>query len=180
MRRALAVLAVLAALAALALVVPLAALPARAQNAALSGTFVLDRSASENVGAAIDRAAGRVTAILRPLARRRLRGTNAPYERIAIAQPGSEITIATNGDAPVRTPASGTPVAWRRPADGDRLQVSTAWSGATLRQTFRADDGQRVNTYTLAPDGRTLTLDVAVSSPRLPGGLGYRLVYTKQ
>ena len=178
MRRALAVLA------ALALVVPLAALPARAQNAALSGTFVLDRSASDDIGAAIERAARRVNALIRPIARRRLRGTNEPYGRIEIAQvngtSGADITIATDGGAPVRTPASGTPVAWRRPADGDRLQVSTAWSGATLRQTFRADDGQRVNTYTLAPDGRTLTLDVAVSSPRLPGGLGYRLVYTKQ
>ncbi len=176
MRLAFAALAVLAFSA--------AARPASAQNAALTGTFVLDRSASDDIGAAIERTARRVNVLIRPIARRRLRGTNEPYGRIEIAQvngtSGAEITIATNGGAPVRTPASGAEIAWRRPQDGDRLQVSTAWTGATLRQTFRADDGQRVNAYTLSPDGRTLSLAVAVTSPQLPGGLSYRLVYARQ
>lgn len=154
--------------------------PAQAQNAALTGTFVYNASASDNVSTAISQAVRRVNPVLRSFATRRLRGTNEPYRNITIAQTSSQITITTDGNSTTRTPATGTPVAWRRPGDGDNVQVSTAWSGQTLRQTFRAEDGQRVNNYTLSPDGRTLTMQVNVTSPRLPGGLTYRLVYTKQ
>ena len=38
---------------------------------------------------------------------------------------------------------------------------------ARLEQGFDAEDGQRVNVYTLSPDGNTLTLDVTVTSPKL-------------
>jgi len=37
----------------------------------------------------------------------------------------------------------------------------------------------RTNTFTVSPDGRTLTLGVAVSSPKLPRPLTYKLVYTR-
>lgn len=156
-----------------------ALVPAQAQNAALSGTFAYNASASDNVGSAVAQAVRRVTPVLRSLASRRLRSTNEPYRTVSIAQSGGQITITTDGSTATQTPANGTAVAWRRPGDGDRLQVSTAWSGATLRQTFRAEDGQRVNAFTLSPDGRTLTMNVSVTSPRLPGGLAYRLVYTR-
>ncbi len=156
-----------------------AAVPVKAQNAAMTGTFAYNASASDNVNTAIAQAVRRVNPVLRSFATRRLRSTNEPYRTIAIAQSGGQISITTDGGSTTQTPASGTPVAWRRPGDGDRLQVSTAWSGATLRQTFQAEDGTRVNAFTLSPDGRTLTMNASVSSPRLPGGLTYRLVYTK-
>ena len=53
------------------------------------------------------------------------------------------------------------------------------WEQRTLKRTFLADDGQRENTYDLAPDGLTLTMRVVLTSPQLPGPLAYTLVYRR-
>jgi hypothetical protein len=153
---------------------------AHAQPAGLRGTFVLDRAASADVNAAIDRAVAPLNVVVRQIARPRLRRTNQPYGRVVLDWSPAEVSITTDARAPIRTAPAGTPVRWRRPEDGEWLNVSTVWQGATLRQTFAAEDGQRVNDYTLSPDGRTLTLNVTVTSPRLPRPLTYRLVYGRQ
>ena len=46
-------------------------------------------------------------------------------------------------------------------------------------QTFRAEDGSRTNTYSISPDGRTLTMHVVLRSPRLPQPLEYNLVFNR-
>lgn len=157
---------------------PAFAAPALAQNAALAGTFTLNRQKSDNVNQAVDQAVNRVNAILRPIARGRLRSTNQPYQRVVVAQQGTQLSIITDRRAAILTPAAGTPVRWRR-EDGETLNVSTRWNGQSLVQTFAAEDGQRVNTYTMNPDG-TMTIAVTVTSGRLPRPLTYRLVYDKQ
>jgi hypothetical protein len=44
----------------------------------------------------------------------------------------------------------------------------------------KAEDGQRVNTYTLSPEGDVLTLEAWVTSSRLPRPLSYTLVFHKE
>ena len=53
------------------------------------------------------------------------------------------------------------------------------WRNNSLHQTFRAEDGQRVNVYTLSNNGNTMTMNVTITSPRLPDPLTYRLVYNR-
>jgi hypothetical protein len=165
-------------LAAFALVA-LAAAPAPAQNTAMQGTFTLVPAQSDNVDQAVNQAIARMNFATRQVARTRLRRTNAPYQRLVIAQPGQSISITTDDRAAITTPASGSAIKWKR-EDGETLDVSTAWSGNTLRQTFAAEDGRRENAYTLSPDGNTLTLNVTVTSGRLPQPLTYKLVYQRQ
>jgi hypothetical protein len=51
--------------------------------------------------------------------------------------------------------------------------------GNKLAQEFKAEDGQRKNEYSVSADGRTLTLEVTVTSPRLAQPVRYRLVYDR-
>lgn len=170
-------------LAAVAAVLALsAAAPALAQQAAqtpsLDGTYTLNTTASEDVNRAIEQAVARMNFITRPIARGRLKRTNQPYQRILIQHTQGQVSITTDQRAPIRTPANGTPIKWRR-EDGEMFDVSTEWENGSLEQTFAAEDGRRVNSFSVSPDGRTLTMEVTVTSPRLSQPLRYRLVYNR-
>lgn len=166
--------------AALAAVLALA-LPAAAQtgtSATLDGTYTLNRSASDDVNRAIETAVGRMNFVTRPIARGRLRRTNQPYQRVVISHTQQQVSVITDNRAAIRTPANGTPIKWRR-EDGEMLDVSTEWENGRLEQTFAAEDGRRVNVYSLSADGRTLTMEVTITSGRLPQPLRYKLVYNR-
>ena len=168
--------ALFAAALALVLVAPA---PGSAQgNASLEGTFTYNASASDNINAAIDAAVRDMNFALRPIARGRLRKTNAPYQRLQISHTAQQVTVTTDGRRPIVSPANGTPVDWTR-EDGEKLKVSTEWENGTLEQTFKAEDGQRVNAYSVSPDGRTMTMRVTITSPRLKKPLTYKLVYNR-
>ncbi len=156
----------------------LAWLPAAApaQPAALAGVYTYDEAASDDIHAAIEAAIRGMNFIVRPIARSRLRKTNEPLGRVLLSFTATHAAIAINDDPPIRTPLDGTPIRWER-ADGEAFDVSTAWASGRLRQTFVAEDGRRANAYSLGPDGRTLTISVTVSSPRLPRPLTYRMTF---
>lgn len=168
--------ALFAALVAFAFVVP-AASSAQA-GTSLNGTFTYDASASDNINSAIDAAVRGMNFALRPIARGRLRKTNSPYQRIQISHNPQQVSVVTDGRTAIVSPATGTPVDWTR-EDGEKLKVSTEWENGTLEQTFKAEDGQRVNAYSVSPDGRTMTMQVTVTSPRLKKPLTYKLVYRR-
>lgn len=165
---------------ALALALAALALPAAgsAQEASMRGTFTLNRQASDNVLTAINTAVARMNFVTRPIARGRLNRTNQPYNRVVIDFNTSQVTITFDNRAPIQSPANGTPIRWTR-EDGEVLNVSTEWENSTLEHTFAAEDGQRVNTYSISADGNTLTMNVRVTSPRLPQPLTYKLVYNR-
>jgi hypothetical protein len=168
--------ALFAALLALALVAPA---PGSAQGAAsLNGTFTYDAAASDNINSAIDAAVRDMNFALRPIARGRLRKTNQPYKRLTISHTAQQVSVVTDDRRPIVSPANGTPVDWTR-EDGEKLKVSTEWENGTLEQTFKAEDGQRVNAYTMSADGRTLNMNVTITSPRLKKPLTYKMVYRK-
>ncbi|HEX2190142.1 MAG TPA: hypothetical protein VHG51_14640 [Longimicrobiaceae bacterium] len=168
--------ALFTALLALALVAPAGS--AAQAAASLNGTFTYNAQASDNVNAAIDDAVARMNFVMRPVARGRLRKTNQPYQRVQISHNPQQVSVTMDGRPAIVTPANGTPMDWTR-EDGEKLKVSTEWENSALEQTFKAEDGQRVNSYTVSPDGRTLTMNVTVTSPRLPKPLTYKLVYNR-
>jgi hypothetical protein len=154
--------------------------PVEAQAGQINGTFTLVPAQSDNVPQAINQAISGMNVATRQFARRRLSATNQPYQRVILATTPQQVTITTDQRAPITTRADGTAMDWRR-EDGDMFEVSTRWEGDRLRQVFRAkaEDGVRTNVWSLSPDGRTLTLNVAVTSGRLQQPLTYRLVYQR-
>lgn len=172
-----------AGLAGLALLA-MSAAPASAQGgASLRGTFVRDEAASTPMKQIVDDGMSKLGRVYRvwPIsgqARKRLQETNRPMAWVQIAPDGNQLTVTTDRYTLV-TPANGVLEDWER-EKGDLVDVTTLLQPTRLEQRFVAEDGERVNAYSLSPDGNTLTLDVTVTSPKLDGELKYRQVFRRR
>jgi len=144
----------------------------------MRGTFTLDRAHSDDVNRAIEQGVSKMNFVTRPIARGRLRRTNQPYQRVVINFTPQQVTTTFDQRHAIESPANGQPIKWRR-EDGETLDLSTEWQSGRLVQVFRAEDGSRTNTYSISPDGRTLTIHVTVRSPRLPAPVEYNMVFNR-
>lgn len=147
-------------------------------HANLQGTFVNEAQSQDAIRTAVDAAVARMNFVTRPIARSRLKKTNAPHRRVEIVRTEQEISVAFDGNKPVRMPADGRTVKWTRD-DGETFDVSATWSGDRLVQTFKAEDGQRTNTFNLGADAKALTVQVEVTSPQLPAPVRYSLSFAR-
>lgn len=162
--------------------------PAAAQKppaANIDGTYVLDdpAAAPDTIKKAINVAVKGMGWPAEGFARRRLEKSNLPpYRRIVIllGVRVTDVSITTDARAPIVTPPDGTPVEWTR-EDKEKFKVSTTVpvDAGPLKQTFQSEDGQRVNTYVVGSGGKTLNMEVVVSSPRLPRPVTYTLTYKR-
>jgi hypothetical protein len=150
----------------------------KAQTPSLRGTYTLDAAASDNVDKAIDAAVKRIIFPFRDRARDGLREINVCYKQISISFTEAAVSIAIDQSEALRTPVGGAEVDWTR-EDREKLKVSTVWEGGKLKRTFKAEAGQRINTYIISADGKTLTMQVSVTGKRLPQPLTYNLVYRR-
>lgn len=171
MRSRTAVLALIAALLA-------PAAPRAAERASLAGTFNLLERQGDDIDAAIEGAVAGMSVVARPFARRRLRAINTPYPRLSIDATTDAVVVVADPRAPIRTPAGGEPIPWRR-EDGETFDVRGEWRDGAFEQTFVSGSGRRVNLYRLSPDGRRLDLRVEISGGGLPSPMSYRLVYER-
>jgi hypothetical protein len=151
---------------------------AAAQKSGLDGTYILDETDSDNVNEAIEDAVGKLNFVTRDIAEGRLKKLNPAYHQVVITSSPNEISVTVDNEPPLRAPAKGAPVAWVGP-DGRNVNVSMQLVGRRLEQTFTSATGRRVNDYTLSPDGRTLTMQVTETSPRLSQSITYKQVYRR-
>jgi len=151
---------------------------AAAQESSLDGTYILDETDSANINEVIEDAVGKLNFVTRDIARGRLKRLNPAYRQIAISSSPNEISVTVDNQPPLRTPANGAPVAWIGP-DGGKVNASMQLADGRLTQTFTSADGRRVNDYTLSRDGRTLTMRVTETSPRLSQPITYKEVYRR-
>ena len=149
-----------------------------AQGSGLDGTYILDETDSDNINEAIETAVEKLDFVRRDIARGRLKKLNPAYHQVAITSSANEISVTVDNQPPLRTPAKGAAVAWVGP-DGAKVNASMQLTGRLLAQTFTSADGRRVNDYTLSPDGRTLTMQVTETSPRLSQTITYKQVYRR-
>jgi len=151
---------------------------AAARESGLDGTYILDETDSDNLNQVIEDAVGKLNFVTRDIARRRLEKLNPAYRQVAITSSPNEISVTVDNQPPLRTPANGAPVAWIGP-DGGKVNASMQLADRRLTQTFTSADGRRVNDYTLSRDGRTLTMRVTETSPRLSQPITYKEVYRR-
>lgn len=171
-----------------ATVLPSAA--AEAQQARFQGSWAFDRQQSDDINAKINQSISRMNVVVRQIARPRLRSTNTAYPRLTFGGTANSVTVDMQGRPSVTTPivaSNEQGVLWHRETGrtcqrmaGDCVRVSGRWVNGALEQTFQAEDGRRVNLFTLSSDGGTMTMNVTITSPKLPNPLTYRLVYDKQ
>src|SRR5260370_22647095 len=142
------------------------------------GTSRRDETGGENRKGVIAHAEGTLNFLTRGNARGRLMKRTPASRRVAITPSPNEKSVTVDNQPPLRTPAKGAPVAWVGP-DGGKVNASMQLAGRRLAQTFTSADGRRVNDYTLSPDGRTLTMQVTETSPRLSQTITYTQVYRR-
>jgi hypothetical protein len=158
----------------------------QAQQANFSGSWMLNRQQSDDINAKINQTVSRMNLVVRQIARPRLRSTNTAYPHLTLFTQNNTVRVDMEGRPSVSSSSTGTPVMWQRVTGrpctqqrGDCVRVTTTTTPTQITQTFAAEDGQRVNVYTLSPDGNTLNMNVTITSPRLPQPLTYRLVYNR-
>jgi hypothetical protein len=144
----------------------------------MRGTYTLNRAASDDVNRLIDAATASMNPLTRSIARSRLHKTTPLVDTLTISFDGTTISVQPDRRAPITSPASGAVAQWTR-EDGQRFSLTTHWEGPVLVQTFRAADRTRENRFSLSPDGRTLTVNARLSSPRLPHPIDYKLVFKR-
>lgn len=142
------------------------------------GVYTLDETASDNVDAAIKVAVKETPFYARGRVASELKKNTRPYRRVEIHYARTEVSISTDQWEALKTSADGTAVHWTR-GDGEKFEVVTVWEGEDLKQTFTGEKGQRVNTYSLGADGKTLTVQVRVTAKNrwLKQALTYKLLY---
>jgi hypothetical protein len=156
-------------------------LTARAQT--IQGTWVLDAGASDTMEEIVADALTKVNAayrlpIIRGVAERRLRETNAPYPWMRIEMLGDSVEVRSPSWT-LTSPRNGSVEDWR-PGNGEGIDVTTRMAKGELVQTFQAQDGSRVNDISLSAGGDLLTMKVTVASPKLSEPLHYRLVFRRR
>jgi hypothetical protein len=150
---------------------------ARAEDPAWVGVFLNDEQSDAGVQKAIEAAIADMNFITRPVARSRLKKTNTLAHRITITRQAETITVRFDERKPAEMPADGRVAKWTG-EDGEQFDVFARADDARLVQTFKAEDGKRVNSFT-PEDAQRLTLEVQVTSPRLPKPLTYTVRYQR-
>lgn len=161
------------------LALSMAAVSVHADASALSGVYTYEPGRSQNISTAIDKTVAELGFGIRTFAKSRLNRLNQPYKTINIQAQPNTISFIYDNRAPIVTPADGRVIKWTR-EDGEIINLSTKWNGDSLVKTYVAEDGERVNTYTLAPNGRDMQMSVKLTSSRLKSPLVYTLYYTKR
>ncbi len=131
-----------------------------------------------NLSAAIEKVVSQMSAITRGIARSRLEKGNAPTAEVVISTQGHNITIARSGKPPVTAPIDGSKVQQNTTAGVQ--DVSCTLIGGGLVQDMRGPNSHSTNTFSLAPDGVTLTIRTKIESGRLPGPVLYSMTYKKR
>jgi hypothetical protein len=142
------------------------------------GSYAYVAEQSESIDAAIEVGVAKVNFIVRKIARPRLRKTNVAYQQLEFRLEGDTLSIQMDQRQPIRLPANGDAVPWRR-EDGELFDVSARLEDNALVQRYNAEDGQRSNAFTLDEDGAVLYMRVTVHSPKLKDDVVYRLAYRR-
>lgn len=122
---------------------------------------------------AIDEVVDDLNVFVRPIAKARLERSTAIAERLSISRVGTRTTVSFDGRV-YATDQDGVGVEVIANT-GERVTLTHRWDGRDLLQSFRGEDGGRLNRFQCSP-GR-LKLDSRISSTRLPREIHFTLTY---
>lgn len=130
--------------------------------------------------AAVEPRISAMPAMVQGLARDRVAERVRPARRILIAprEGGVRVELEDGGTMVVDTALGATTTV--RSRQGRPVQVRQALQGGWLEQVFTGENGELRQLYSTEPDGRTLHLDVTLSSPSLGEPVRYRLDYLRE
>lgn len=143
--------------------------------ASLSGRyrFVSGRRA---IARSIDAVCDELDFVTRAFARPILEDRNQPYDHVELEFEGDAVRFIL-GPWGGRTRLGTTRTLENE--RGEQVRTRQFMMGHRLVQTMSTDEGSRRNILSLSADGRRLTVDTLITSPRLPIPIRYRLTYER-
>jgi hypothetical protein len=151
-----------------------------AQASAFAGTytFVGGQKEREGLDAAIEASMDAVSPMLRNVGRKRLQESNPIPKLLTISVEGERTEIRFDGEGHGAS-LNGAPIRGVSP-QGDKVKVSHRMRGNKLTEFIDGGQGDRHNTFKLSGDGKTLTVDVKITSGHLPVPVEYRLTFKRK
>jgi hypothetical protein len=155
----------------------------------MSGSEVMSRFAGRWVFAgdvaerqaridAIEATVSQMSWIARGTARKRITTSTPIHQQYLFEVDGSTVTIGEDDFEGFSTPWDGTPVEISRNRGGPATLTRSVDQGG-LRAHWQQKKGAGTEIYRVAADGVTMTVEVVISSPRLPSDVRYELSYRK-
>ena len=124
----------------------------------------------------VEAATASMNFVTRPIARARLKKAFRVFPTLRIERGADDLAIQYGDRVPQRMPADGREVEWTR-EDGERMHISARLDQDDLIQHYRAEDGERTNVFHVDVRTKALTMEVTITSPRLPGPVTYAVTY---
>src|SRR4026208_2104720 len=78
-----------------------------AQKFGMDGTYILDKTDSDNMNEVIEHAAGKLNFLTRDIVRERLKKLNPAYREVAITSSANEISVTVDDQHALPAPAEG-------------------------------------------------------------------------
>ena len=135
------------------------------------------RTEKRDMRAAIDSSVDQMPAVLRGLARKRLRRGSKIPRRLTIATSPERIAIRDGKREALASPPGQ--VTHTTSATGDDIELLHEHESGLLVQYRTTPDGGRRTTYRLDPSGRRLLVEVVTTSHYLPAPVRYELTYER-
>lgn len=132
------------------------------------------------VRAAIEPHLANLPPLVGPIVRARLEERTRIVRRIEIATNGPNVRVTSFGERTfvVDTPL-GVPTPMTSP-EGRAITTTQRITHGWLEQVFRGENGDMRVLYSTEPDGRTMHVDVTLTSERLSSPIRYRLDYVPE
>jgi hypothetical protein len=131
------------------------------------------------VRAAIEPHLAGLPPLIGPIVRARLEERTRIVRRIDITTSGPNVRVVSTGERTFTVDtALGVPTPMTSP-EGRAVTTTQQITGGWLEQVFRGENGDMRVLYSTEPEGRTMHVDVTLSSERLSSPIRYRLDYVR-
>jgi len=149
-------------------------------EARLAGDFRFAELGGERAARAqaIDRSVDKLFFALRGIARGKLEDKTKIASAVTLHFENGNVRCGIPGAPDAVSPADGRVVDYT--AAGETVKLSQRMAGGRLVQSFSTPEGSRTNTYVPSDDGNEYTMQVNVSSPKLPTSVMYTLTYARK
>ncbi|HEX6050778.1 MAG TPA: hypothetical protein VFZ21_15975 [Gemmatimonadaceae bacterium] len=143
----------------------------------LSGTYVIDRGASDDPRKAVEKATSSMRRFKRNAVNKRLQGEMKAPDTLRIVQQGDSVTLAAAGRMRL-TVVPGTAKS-RTGQRGGSVETTSEWQGNALLVRTSAERFQREARYSLEGDGSRIRVAIAMRAEQMPEPIRYTLVYRR-
>lgn len=143
----------------------------------LSGTWVLDRKASDDPKKALEKATSSMRRRARRAVQERLGTALEPADTVRIAMRGDTVALTSSGRMRLTTVPGGAGRSFEG-ENGRSAQTASAWNGDALVVRTESEQFRREVRYTL-DDGERLRVAITMTAARLSQPISYALVYRR-